>query len=289
MYHSRAEIFSGDRIRVTGATKGRQSIDPWRAWMESGAWILRKLKRKRKDGCIYRSRRNIPIIGSPLRSSSARIIQGRFKKEIQTCISLAKIFLSKSQPSPFLFFRTEANLAGRGEGQERNPERIESVRRRKAQRLISKHRKGIKLEARPISRGIPSLIRDARFDPDARGGPFLFNRSGHLWRFNGFNDHTCTAVSSPSFSLSLFWSLFRVATPADKNRGRTVRIDDDDRPPRGTHDVRGDRSLSSSPVAGDEPRRRRRRRQRPRGAHTEARFHLAECIKPDVVLANGTK
>lgn len=50
MYHSRAEIFSGDRIRVTGATKGRQSIDPWRAWMESGAWILRKLKRKRKDG-----------------------------------------------------------------------------------------------------------------------------------------------------------------------------------------------------------------------------------------------
>lgn len=47
MYHSRAEIFSGDRIRVTGATKGRQSIDPW---MESGAWILRKLKRKRKDG-----------------------------------------------------------------------------------------------------------------------------------------------------------------------------------------------------------------------------------------------
>lgn len=90
-----------------------------------------------------------------------------------------------------------------------------------------------------------------------------------------------------SLSLSLFWSLFRVATPADKNRGRTVRIDD--RPPRGTHDVRGDRSLSSSPVAGDEPRRRRRRRQRPRGAHTEARFHLAECIKPDVVLANGTK
>lgn len=47
MYHSRAEIFSGDRIRVTGATKGRQSID---RWMESGAWILRKLKRKRKDG-----------------------------------------------------------------------------------------------------------------------------------------------------------------------------------------------------------------------------------------------
>lgn len=287
MYHSRAEIFSGDRIRVTGATKDRQSIDPW---MESGAWILRKLKRKRKDGCIYRSRRNNPIIGNPLRSSSARIIQGRFEKEIQNCISLAKIFLSKSQPSPFLFFRTEANLAG--EGRDRRGIQSESSpfgEGRRTQRLISKHRKGIKLEARPISRGIPSLIRDARFDPDARGGPFLFNRSGHLWRFNGFNDHTCTAVSSPSFSLSLFWSLFRVATPADKNRGRTVRIDDDDRPPRGTHDVRGDRSLSSSPVAGDEPRRRRRRRQRPRGAHTEARFHLAECIKPDVVLANGTK
>ena len=136
MYHSRAEIFSGDRIRVTGATKDRQSIDPW---MESGAWILRKLKRKKRRTrrCIYRSRRNIPIIGSPLRSSSARIIQGRFEKEIQNCISLAKIFLSKSQPSPFLFFRTEANLAGRGEGQERNPERIESVRRRKANAAVN--------------------------------------------------------------------------------------------------------------------------------------------------------
>lgn len=104
-------------------------------------------------------------------------------------------------------------------------------------RLISKHRKGIKLEASlEISPGIPSLIRDARFDPDA--DRFF---SADPLTYGDLTDLTTTPVPSSLPSPGPFSEC-----SDDKNRGRTVRIDDDD------DDVRGDRSAEA--VAGDEPR-----------------------------------
>ena len=157
--------------------------------------------------------------------------------------------------------------------------RRRKCRNKRPRRLISKHRKRIKLGGKPgwISRGIPSLIRDAR--SILTRATVSFQAPGHLWRFNGFNDHTCTAVAL------LSRSLFRVATPSDKNRAELWESTTTTK--RASYNHSRDRSLLV--VLRQRPRRQRRRRRRRRRRHTEARFHLAECIKPDVVLANGTK